>query len=432
VTDSLVQLTVFVPALDEAGAQPFALELHLAPETPLSTVLEFARSQALARLFRDLPPAPGWRFRTTQDTLIFFALDLTVGAVHARLFAPAVLVLALEPQQQQHARDPHATESELQLPPEPAPRTEAEFDLSRAEAAAGAGDELADEDDEGGAPGEATLPMHAPGAPPAPGARKRAEAPAPPVPSASPRAAPKPAPMPTRAKAKARGGYAEEPDTMKLDAPVGSPVRSASSRRATVRYYARMNPDRMFPMLVVLSAREVAEVVKKHVKQATSEAFKVEDNALVEVEPVLPGCDVYPPRHSLDAGDGTTDVSTETFWIVPRVLGRVQGARVLIRQHGRVLAEVPLDVKVRKQTLAVACGLMGLAAPYLSMGLRALKLDPESQKAQGYAFYRQFGDWLAEAVRPEWIGLGFFGLAVMLYFAMRPRRREVFWDVELK
>jgi hypothetical protein len=131
VTDSLVQLTVFVPALDEAGAQPFALELHLAPETPLSTVLEFARSQALARLFRDLPPAPGWRFRTTQDTLIFFALDLTVGAVHARLFAPAVLVLALEPQQQQqkqeqqqqqqqqqqHARDPHATESELQLPP---------------------------------------------------------------------------------------------------------------------------------------------------------------------------------------------------------------------------------------------------------------------------------------------------------------------------
>jgi hypothetical protein len=193
-----------------------------------------------------------------------------------------------------------------------------------------------------------------------------------------------------------------------------------------------MNPDRMFPMLVVLSAREVAEVVKKHVKQTTSEAFKVEDNALVEVEPVLPGCDVYPPRHALDAGDGTTDVSTETFWIVPRVLGRVQGARVLIRQHGRVLAEVPLDVKVRKQTLAVACGLMGLAAPYLSMGLRALKLDPESQKAQGYAFYRQFGDWLAEAVRPEWIGLGFFGLAVALYFAMRPRRREVFWDVELK
>jgi hypothetical protein len=88
-----------------------------------------------------------------------------------------------------------------------------------------------------------------------------------------------------------------------------------------------MNPDRMFPMLVVLSAHEVAEVVKKHVKQATSEAFKVEDHTQVEVEPVLPGCDVYPPRHSLDAGDGTTDVSTETFWIVPRVLGRVQGAR---------------------------------------------------------------------------------------------------------
>lgn len=414
-TDSLVQLTVFVPALDEPGAEPFALELRVAPETPLGTVLEFARAQALARLFRDLPPAPGWQFRTTEDTLIYFALDLTVGAVRARLFAPAILVLALEPK-----RDPHATEAELQLPPEPRPRTEAVFDLSREETAAGADDELADADDEEGAPGEATLPIRAPGAPEP---RKR-EAPPPAA------AAPQPAPMPTRAKA--RGWFAEKTDTVKLDAPVGSPVRSTSSRRATVRYYARMNPDRMFPMLVVLSAREIAEVVKKHVKQATSEAFKVEDNVQVEVEPVLPGCDVYPPRHALGAGDGTTDVSTETFWIVPRVLGRVQGARVLIRQRGRVLAEVPLDVKVRKQTLAVACGLLGLAAPYLSMGLKALKLDPESQKAEGFAFYRRLGDWLSEMVRPEWIGLGFFGLALGLYFAMRPRRREVFWDVELK
>jgi hypothetical protein len=145
---------------------------------------------------------------------------------------------------------------------------------------------------------------------------------------------------------------------------------------------------------------------------------------------VLPGCDCYPPRLPLEVAADAP--STATIWVVPKVLGRVQGARVLIRQGGRVLAEVPLDVKVAKQTLAVACGLMSLAAPYLTMGLKSLKLDYESQKAGGFPIYQQVGGWLADNLRPEWIGLGFLGLAVALYFLMRPKRRDVFWDVNLK
>ena len=42
------------------------------------------------------------------------------------------------------------------------------------------------------------------------------------------------------------------------------------------------------------------------------------------------------------------------------------------------------------------------------------------------------GSWVAENLRPEWLGLGFLGLALALYFWMRPRRRDVFWDVSLK
>ncbi len=223
-------------------------------------------------------------------------------------------------------------------------------------------------------------------------------------------------------KQEARARHADEADG------AGVTLKPATERRATVRYYTRMNPDRMFPLLVILSQAEIAEIVKAKVKQAVSEAFKVEEGSAVEVEPVLPGCDCYPPRHTLAID--AKDAITETFWVVPRVLGRVHGARVLIRQGDRVLADVPLDVKVAKQTLAVACGLLSLAAPYMTMGLKSLKLDYESQKADGFPLYQQAGNWVAENLRPEWLGLGFLGLAFVLYLWMRPRRRDVFWDIQ--
>jgi hypothetical protein len=285
-------------------------------------------------------------------------------------------------------------------------------------------------------PGVAPLPPRAvtrPGARPVPlPAPRPLPAPAPPADEdedAEEDAEEAPVPRPGRvghgekARRKARPGRVEE-DALVAD------VRRTAERRATVRYYTRMNPDRMFPLLVILSERQVQEVVKARVGQASSESFKVDEGSVVEIEPVLPGCDCYPPRLPLAVeADGP---STATIWVVPKVLGRVQGARVLIRQGGRVLAEVPLDVKVAKQTLAIACGLMSLAAPYLTMGLKSLKLDYESQKAGGFPIYQQIGSLLAEYLRPEWIGLSFLGLAAVLYLLMRPKRRDVFWDVNLK
>ena len=71
------------------------------------------------------------------------------------------------------------------------------------------------------------------------------------------------------------------------------------ARQATVRYYHRINPERMYPLLVVLSRREILAVVKRNVGQAASERFEVALNSAVEVEPVLPGCSCYPPRELL-------------------------------------------------------------------------------------------------------------------------------------
>ncbi len=198
-------------------------------------------------------------------------------------------------------------------------------------------------------------------------------------------------------------------------------------RRATVRYYSRMNPERLFPLLVVLSRKSIQKVVKKAVKQAESAGFRVTEGSVVEVEPILPGCNVYPPREPVTI---EKSVAQATFWVVPYVLGRVQHARVVVRQDGRVLAEVPLQVKVVKQTAAIVAGVLSLVLPYASKAAEHFGLDWTTQQQQGFALYW----WLARAVlgvlRPEVLGLGLLLLTAALYLAMRPRKREVFWDIE--
>lgn len=388
--DPRIVVTVYVPQFDGPGA-PFVVSFELAAPDPLLDALRRVRETVLARFGKNL--APDWaylfRARNTGET---FTLAATAGEVSRALGGSRAVELMLE----MGAADATVPSPYRARGDEPA----ADYGAAPADHDDEYTDHLGDEGDRETA------------APPAPAAAP------PPRPSAPP-------PIPrARAKSKAPGA----PAVFSLD----DAARPETERRATVRYYARMNPDRMFPLLVVLSSYRVAEVVKARVRQAASEAFEVADGSTVQIEPVLPGCDVYPPRHALNVGDGTTEAATETFWVVPRVLGRVHGARVLVRQGDRVLADVPLDVKVSKQTLAVACGLLSLAAPYLTMGLKALKLDYESQKADGFALYQRFGGWLADAVRPELMGLGFLGLAAGLYFWMRPRQREVFWDVDLK
>jgi hypothetical protein len=169
-------------------------------------------------------------------------------------------------------------------------------------------------------------------------------------------------------------------------------------------------------------------VKKRAVKQAESAGFRVEEGSAVEVEPVLPGCGVYPPRDRVRVAGGQV---TATFWVVPQVLGTVPGSKVVVRQNGGVLAEVPLDVKVVRQTTAVVLGLLGLVAPYLMTGLRAAKLDFESQRADGFTGYQQLGTWVLTNVSPGWLGVALLAAAAGFYLWARPKRKDVFWEVKL-
>jgi hypothetical protein len=218
------------------------------------------------------------------------------------------------------------------------------------------------------------------------------------------------------------------------DAPATEPDASPTAprptqRRATVRYYSRMNPERLFPLLVILSRAEIEAVVKRGVRQAQSEAFTVSEGSLVEIEPVLPGCACHPPREQVRVTGGEVSV---TFWVVPQVLGRVMQARVVVRQDGDVLAEVPLEIAVVKQSLTRLMGALSLVLPFALFVLKLFGLDFESQQEEGFGLYAQAAGWLVQHVTPEVLTGLLLAATVGLYFWLRPRRREVFWDVKTR
>jgi hypothetical protein len=199
------------------------------------------------------------------------------------------------------------------------------------------------------------------------------------------------------------------------------------NRRATVRYYHRMNPERMFPLLVVLSEKAIREVARRGVGQEQSQAFQVAEDSVVEVEPVLPGCACFPPKEMVRVGRGEV---TTTFWVVPHVLGKLMHARVVVRQGGETLAEVPLQVRVVKQSLTVFLGALSLVLPFVLLLLKHFRLDFESQLQEDFGLYAHLAGWAVRSLTPETLtGLLLAGTAG-LYLWLRPRKRDVFWDVE--
>jgi hypothetical protein len=208
-------------------------------------------------------------------------------------------------------------------------------------------------------------------------------------------------------------------------APAPGPV---VERHATVRYYHRMTHGRMFPLLVILSQKAIAEAVKRGVSQGQSRVFEVEEGSVVEVEPMIPGCSCYPPIEQVPVGAGPVSAK---FWVLPHALGRLQHARVVVRQKGTTLAEVPLEMRVVRQTLTLLMGGLSLLLPFLLMVLKYYRLDFESQAQDGFGLYAGLAQWLIQSLTPEVLTGVLLALTVAAYFWLRPRKRDVFWDVNL-
>ena len=168
---------------------------------------------------------------------------------------------------------------------------------------------------------------------------------------------------------------------------------------------------------MTITQKRVAEIVQKHVAQKESGPFEVKLDEFVEVEPVLPGCTCHPHKLSFKPGANNAKLS---FWVVPHVLGPVKGALVAIRQDGNSLAEVPLDIRVRKRTAAVVAGVFGLVFPFASAVLKKFGVD--FQSGGDFNVYLSVLDAVFTKVPPTALFAVGAGLALAFWWWSRPRR----------
>jgi len=215
------------------------------------------------------------------------------------------------------------------------------------------------------------------------------------------------------------GGFAQQDTSGK--------AKSTTERRATVRYYSRMNPDRVVPLLVMLTRHEVEEIIKKHVEQRATGPLTISKDVPIEIEPVLPGCQCHPPKVTTLLG-ASDDVFT--FHIVPHVLGEVTGARVLIRQDHKMLAEIALDMRVVQRTLVVASGLSTFVVPAASALMKRTGIDLSPK--DGSDPYIAVLNFLFGEVSPVLLTAVLAAVTVGLYLYTRPKGRDVFFDISTK
>ena len=261
----------------------------------------------------------------------------------------------------------------------------------------------------GGMPVPATVAPPPAAATPSVPARKRAEA------------------APARAKARSRDKDEEEEDTHDSTRRRLRGAGRPTERRATVRYYSRMNPDRVFPLLVMLTRNEVEKVVKRHVEQQTTGPLTLDADTPIEIEPVLPGCVCHPPKIVTRLGSAD---EVFTFYVVPHVLGSVTGAQVVIRQDHTTLAEIKLDIRVVQRTLVLISALSAIFLPTASAVLNhfGINFTPKD----GSNPYLTAMNFLFGHVTPEIMMVVLAALTGVFYWFTRPKGRDVFWDITTK
>lgn len=187
--------------------------------------------------------------------------------------------------------------------------------------------------------------------------------------------------------------------------------------RATVEYFTRMTPQKVFPLKVTLSPYSSDHTLAPDVARAESDAFIVEPSKWIEVEPVLPGCAVYPPKQSVPGG---TVVSELRFWVVPSVKGDVPG--VVYVRHASQQRAVRLKITVAEPRTAAWTAAAGAVLPYLSVILKRERLDFESQVADGYSAYLLALRWLLRVLGPTQLCALLLVAATVIWARRRPKR----------
>jgi len=191
-------------------------------------------------------------------------------------------------------------------------------------------------------------------------------------------------------------------------------------RRASVRWYRRMNPERMYPLTVVLAEGRLRQVSKPGVGQKTAgeQLVVTKEDPFVRVRPVLPGCLCYPDEQVVDATPKLVEVR---FQVVPQVVGTIEEARVEFYQRHRLMTAVPLPLVVSRQTLAVVLGSLGVAWPVLGTMLKSAGGNEPTDLAATWL------QWLLAQPHALEVGLGLGAVAaIVCWWWNRPRQASAF------
>lgn len=166
--------------------------------------------------------------------------------------------------------------------------------------------------------------------------------------------------------------------TPKDPSPTSAPstVQNRLSRRAAARWYRRMNPDRNFPLSVVLSGKEIRIVGGSGlgITLGAKEIVIDPDDPVLSIEPSFPGCLVSPPRADVHCSQDTT---TCRFWITPLVCDDLKEACVTIRYRGQIVETLPTPTKVVTRTTAKVLATFGLISPIAGKALHIAGWNPD-------------------------------------------------------
>jgi hypothetical protein len=233
-----------------------------------------------------------------------------------------------------------------------------------------------------------------------------------------------------RAPVRARKKRAATPAKAKAKTRVSVPKMEEAptpviQRHATVRYYSRMNPNRIYPLMVALTKKALQQLAQKDVGQV-GKKVKMKVGAALEIEPVLPGCECYPPRQKVRVDQ--SDIKAE-FHVVPRMIGEVPAAKVVLYENGEKLTELPLNVRVSNPLFVTMTAGATLLIPFLSATMKHFHVDFESQLQNGFDAYLVAARAALIVLRPEVLAGILLLLTGLVYLMLRPRQRDAFWDI---
>jgi hypothetical protein len=155
-----------------------------------------------------------------------------------------------------------------------------------------------------------------------------------------------------------------------------------------------MNPERNFPLDVVITGRDVKVVAARGMKVAVGRQMLELDpsDPLLTVIPRFAGCLVVPPRLQLDVSPETV---TARFWVTPLAEGDLPDACIELRYRGKLVESLPTPTQIVARTTARIFLGLGLLSPVILQTLEGIGWTFSQEVREGFPlighYFRFFG-----------------------------------------